>query len=251
MKYISALPLAAGLAAAQMQVMSVAPADAPAGAATHTVTVGGLKAAATGMVPVLGFTPESITANMGDMVVFQFMQKNHTATQSTFDQPCKKMEGGMDSGFMPNPEGKPGVTWNMTVSTTEPLWFYCKQQTGTHCGVGMVMSINAKTDNDKTMADFKNLAIKTNGTNLKQVAIQEVNAAAAAAPSTVTVQAGGAGAGAAAATGTGGTAAATVVAGQGTNQNGQTCSCQCLCGMNAFPPQAAVNNFGGFAGMIA
>lgn len=73
------------------------------------------------MAPVLGYSPEAITAAMGDMVVFQFMQKNHTATQSTFDEPCKKMEGGMDSGFMPNPDGKTDVLWNMTVSTTEPL----------------------------------------------------------------------------------------------------------------------------------
>jgi len=36
MKYISALPVVAGLAAAQMQVMSLAPAAA-SGPATHTV----------------------------------------------------------------------------------------------------------------------------------------------------------------------------------------------------------------------
>lgn len=83
--------------------------------------VGGLKPVATGMAPVLGYSPEAITAAQGDVVKFVFMQKNHTATQSTFDEPCKKMEGGMDSGFMPNPDGKAGVEWDMTVSTTEPL----------------------------------------------------------------------------------------------------------------------------------
>lgn len=31
------------------------------------------------------------------------------------------MANGMDSGFMANPDGKPGVTWNMTVQTTDPL----------------------------------------------------------------------------------------------------------------------------------
>lgn len=73
------------------------------------------------MAPILGYTPESITAAVGDMVMFVFMQKNHTVTQSTFADPCRKMDGGMDSGFMPNPEGKAGVTWNMTVEKTEPL----------------------------------------------------------------------------------------------------------------------------------
>ena len=223
------------------------------------------------MAPVLGFSPESITANVGDMVEFVFMQKNHTVTQSTFAEPCKKMEGGQDSGFMPNAEGKEGVTWNMTVETTDatctfpsppppipkrkkrkrkkkkanvfPGW-YCKQ--GTHCGVGMVFAVNAATTGEKTMAVFKNTAINGNSTksaNLGLAAIQSVDPAAAAAPSTVTVQA---------ASGTGAVAGstATVVAGQGSDQNGQSCGCQCLCGVNSFPQQAAVNNFGGFAGML-
>ncbi|KAJ4405962.1 hypothetical protein N0V91_004846 [Didymella pomorum] len=173
------------------------------------------------MAPVLGYRPESITAAVGDVVEFQFMQKNHTATQSTFADPCKAMEGGMDSGFMPNPEGKAGVTWNMTVTTTDAI---CE-----HCGKGMVFSINAAFSGEKTMAQFKQLAIKTNGTTLKDSAIQSVDLAAAAAPTTVTVQAGGG----AAASGTASAGAvATVVAGSGTDAS------------------AAVNNFGGFAGMI-
>jgi hypothetical protein len=80
-----------------------------------------MKPVETGMAPALLYTPESIKAAVGDMVMFVFMQKNHTATQSTFAEPCKKMAGGMDSGFMANPEGKAGVTWNMTVENTEPL----------------------------------------------------------------------------------------------------------------------------------
>lgn len=276
MKYISALPLAASLAAAQMQVMSLAP--AASGPAIHTVryqlpilwaianshkvTVGGLKPVSTGMAPVLGFSPESITAAVGDSVQFVFMQKNHTATQSTFAEPCKAMEGGKDSGFMPNPEGKAGVTWNITVENTEAQCkqptinriteflannyegFYCKQST--HCGVGMVFAINAATTGDKTMSVFKNNAINKNSTksaNLALAPIQNVNPAAAAAPSTVTV---------AAASGTGGAvgSTATVVAGQGTDPAGNACGCQCLCGVNSFPQAAAVNNFGGFAGML-
>jgi hypothetical protein len=134
--------------------------------------------------------------------------------------------------------------------------FYCKQQNGIHCGVGMVMSINAKFEGDKTMAQFKNLAISQNGTN-ELAEIQKVDAAAAAAPSTVTVHAaagtGGVAPAAPAATGTHTGAAgalASVVPGQGTDGAGQVCTCQCLCGMNAFPASAAIANFGGFAGMI-
>lgn len=105
------------------------------------------------------------------------------------------------------------------------------------------MSINAATTGDKTMANFKQLAISTNGTTLVPGALQNVDPNAAAAPTTVTVAAGGA---AAAATGV-----ASVVAGTGTDGQGQACSCQCLCGVNTFPANAAISNFGGFAGMIA
>ncbi|PSN63969.1 hypothetical protein BS50DRAFT_93903 [Corynespora cassiicola Philippines] len=252
MKYAAALSMALGLATAEMMVMPLAPEPA-GGPMTHTVVVGGVKPVSTGMAPVLGYSPEAIDAAMGDMVKFVFMQKNHTVTQSTFDEPCKKMEGGMDSGFMPNPEGAPGVEWNMTVETTEPLWFYCKQQNGVHCGKGMVFSINAKKDGDKTMSNFKQLAINKNGTEqapLTTAGIQQVQPGAAAAPSTITVQAGGGEVAAPTGSGAGALASATVAPGQGIDGNGQACTCQCLCGMNSFPANAAVNNFGGFAGMI-
>lgn len=112
------------------------------------------------------------------------------------------------------------------------------------------MSINAPTTGDKTMANFKQLAIQKNGTEqapLTTAGIQNVQPGAQAAPSTVTVQAGGA-----AATGTGAAAVgtATVAAGTGIDGAGNTCACSCLCGVNSFPAAAAVNNFGGFAGMI-
>ena len=42
----------------------------------------------------------SQTANPGDELIFQFEQKNHTATQSSFDNPCT-FNGGFNSGFHP------------------------------------------------------------------------------------------------------------------------------------------------------
>ena len=48
------------------------------------------------------FAPNSIMANVGDMVQFNFKSANHTLTQSTFPLPCVKMASGKDSGFMPN-----------------------------------------------------------------------------------------------------------------------------------------------------
>lgn len=82
---------------------------------THHVQVGG----DAGLV----FTPAEVKANVGDMVVFEFMSMNHTATQSTFAEPCKAMEGGMDSGFQANPNNtvSPAPAVAMQVMTTEPL----------------------------------------------------------------------------------------------------------------------------------
>ncbi|KAF2002743.1 hypothetical protein P154DRAFT_137243 [Amniculicola lignicola CBS 123094] len=251
MKFFSVLPLAA-MAAAEMTVMSIAPA-AVSGAATHTVTVGGVKPAETGgVVGILQYQPESINAAVGDKVKFIFMQKNHTVTQSTFAEPCAKMANGMDSGFMPNPDGAAGVEWEMEVKTTEALWFYCKQKTGVHCGKGMVFAINPSTVKN-TMSEFKQLAIQKNGTEaLTVAAIASPPATAnAVAASTVTVVAGG-GEVAASATGTAtaALASATVAVGQGQDGNGNACTCHCLCGVNSFPASAGINAFGGFGGMI-
>lgn len=113
----------------------------------------------------------------------------------------------------------------------------------------MVFSINPATTGDKTTVDFKQLAINQNGTDLKPGGLQNVDPNAAAAPTTVTIDAGSGGA-AATGTASGALASATVVPGTGTDGQGQACTCQCLCGMNSFPANAAVNNFGGFAGMI-
>lgn len=79
---LSAAPLASGAAAA------------PGAAQTHQVMVGGNAG--------LAYTPSQINAAVGDMVVFTFMSANHTATQSTFAEPCVAMPGGMDSGFQVN-----------------------------------------------------------------------------------------------------------------------------------------------------
>jgi hypothetical protein len=115
----------------------------------------------------------------------------------------------------------------------------------------MVFSVNAASTGDKTMANFKQLAVGTNGTSLTPGPLQNVDPAAAAAPTTVTVQAGGeAVATLASGTAAAGLATATVIAGAGQDGQGQACSCSCLCGMNSFPANAAVNSFGGFPGLM-
>jgi hypothetical protein len=122
---------------------------------------------------------------------------------------------------------------NFTGDNSNPtLGFYCKQKG--HCGKGMVFSINPSTD--KTQADFKQLAIKQNGTALSTAVIVGGPAAATtvsvAAPAATTA----AGAG-------------TMVAGSGTVVVGGACSCSCLCGVESFPNAAqGLGAFGGLSG---
>jgi plastocyanin len=67
------------------------------------------------------YSPESISAAVGDMVVFTFLSNNHTATQSAFDTPCKKLADGVDSGFMANVNNTivpaPQMAMQVTVAT--------------------------------------------------------------------------------------------------------------------------------------
>lgn len=85
-------PTATGAGAAAAAAPPAA--AAPAAAATHQVMVGGTAG--------LTYQPSEIKAAVGDMVVFTFMNANHTVTQSTFEAPCVAMPGGMDSGFQAN-----------------------------------------------------------------------------------------------------------------------------------------------------
>ncbi|KAL9018801.1 MAG: hypothetical protein Q9185_003887 [Variospora sp. 1 TL-2023] len=123
----------------------------------HKVTVGG----EAGLV----FSPSSLVAAPGDMVEFTFMSQNHTLTQSTFPKPCLKMQGGADSGFLPNPNNtiNPAPSYVFQVKDTKPAWFYCKQKKpANHCGKGMTFSINPTADKSHEM--FMQMAIQQNGT---------------------------------------------------------------------------------------
>jgi len=109
----------------------------------------------------LAFSPESVTAKQGDVISFQFLTKNHTLTQSTFDKPCVKFDNGADSGFLPvSADATEVPQFSFTVdNATAPLWFYCKQ--GTHCQAGMVFAVNPTAE--KTFDAFKAKAVGATG----------------------------------------------------------------------------------------
>lgn len=129
----------------------------------HLIIVGGSSGQLT-------YSPSNITAQPGDTVTFQFHQKNHTVTQSSFAEPCRELaetsttgQVGFSSGFMPvdaNATSFPSYT--IQINDTNPIWVYC-QQVG-HCGKGMVFSVNAPTTGN-TFAAFQSAAISLNGTS--------------------------------------------------------------------------------------
>ncbi|EJU01751.1 hypothetical protein DACRYDRAFT_22165 [Dacryopinax primogenitus] len=144
-------------------VVGAAPtAGASSGSPTdHRVIVGGTN----GLV----YTPNTVVANPGDTVTFEYHAANHTATQSSFADPCRKLsltsttgQVGFDSDFQPvSADATVFPTYTMMVNSTTPIWVYCRQ-TG-HCGKGMVFAVNPPTTGN-TYAAFMQNALMLNGT---------------------------------------------------------------------------------------
>lgn len=98
----STLPSPSG---SSVEFSSIPPQPTPTGLPTPTTT------SSDHLVVVGGpnkffFSPSNITAEVGDTVTFQFQQKNHTVTQSTFAEPCISLtktstsgQTGFDSGL--------------------------------------------------------------------------------------------------------------------------------------------------------
>ncbi|CAE6441509.1 hypothetical protein ACGC1H_004247 [Rhizoctonia solani] len=127
-------------------------------AANITVVVGGNGA--------LTYTPSNITAAVGDFVEFEFRDKNHTVTQSTFADPCSQFKNattnelGLNSGYQAVAAGATQFpVWTIQIAETTPIWMFCLQ--GKHCANGMVFSINANESSDKSFAAYKARAMAT------------------------------------------------------------------------------------------
>ena len=131
-------------------------ASAPPSQKTLKVVVGGLKDGK----PDLTFKPNNVDAKVGDVVELNFLAANHTLTQSEFLTPCS-FNGQFDTGFNQfNPNNTDGLkVVRFEVKSEKPLWFYCKQTVGNHCGKGMVFGINPAGKMDQ----FIKNAISQNG----------------------------------------------------------------------------------------
>ncbi|KAI0021641.1 hypothetical protein F4780DRAFT_770120 [Xylariomycetidae sp. FL0641] len=108
----------------------------------------------------LVFNPSNVTEIIGTVVEFEYNPMNHSIVQSSFDAPCQPLESGFAAPFVPTNQTSSGVTFEVTITNNDPVWFYCAQTMKSHCQSGMVGSINAATEGDKTFQAFKDLAAK-------------------------------------------------------------------------------------------
>ncbi|KAF5348646.1 hypothetical protein D9758_006760 [Tetrapyrgos nigripes] len=166
---------------------STATATAPAPTQTIWVTVGLNTTNNASAV----FQPANIKANLGDTVIFNFTQGNHSATQSTFDTPCIPAHetnitlNGFDSGSRIH-QNNSAVIDILSVPILEEnfnmtMWFYDVNT----CGEGGVGVINSNDSSTETYDGFRN-AIRLNGTQSSSISSTASRTATVSATSTPT-----------------------------------------------------------------
>ncbi|KHO00764.1 extracellular serine-rich protein [Metarhizium album ARSEF 1941] len=105
----------------------------------------------------LAFSPSNLEASPGTKIEFLYFPRNHSVTQSSFNDPCHPLEDGFFSGFVPTTDSPSRTTFTIEVKDTKPIWFYCGQ--ANHCQKGMIGAINApKTGH--TFEAFSALAMR-------------------------------------------------------------------------------------------
>ncbi|KAL6692033.1 Cupredoxin [Trichoderma pleuroticola] len=117
----------------------------------------------------LSYSPDTITAAVGDKVEFQFYGPTHSVVQASFDEPCTAFNGGTGffAGMSTNGNGPNPNSFTITINDTNPVWFYCGFPG--HCQAGMVGVINVSSNRSETLDIFKsNAANAARSTTPKQ-----------------------------------------------------------------------------------
>jgi len=106
----------------------------------------------------LSFSPDSSTADVGDVLEFHFFSSIHSAVSGDFSSPCQMSSSGFDSGPINNKADGSGSVFQVTVQDTNPIWFFCG--TPGHCQSGMAGVINPPSSGD-SLASYKSSAAGT------------------------------------------------------------------------------------------
>ncbi|KAL6890415.1 hypothetical protein GGI43DRAFT_387617 [Trichoderma evansii] len=94
----------------------------------------------------LAFSPDSVTAKVNDVLEFHFNPLNHSVVMGDFANPCQPAKtGGFFSGFQPVSSGEADQVFQVTVNSTDPIFFYCSQNVFTHCISGMSGVVNSNS----------------------------------------------------------------------------------------------------------
>ncbi|KAF7359533.1 hypothetical protein MSAN_01296400 [Mycena sanguinolenta] len=151
------------------------------------------------------FDPANFTAPVNATVTFFFPNSglDHSVTQSSFEAPCTYLtassnnSAGFDSGLIflhHRPLSQASADqFTIVITDDQPIYFHCKQVT--HCGLGMVGTINAPTNGTNTFAAFQAAASKIGSSEVTETDHGPVtggfNAIASLAPSATATVSGG------------------------------------------------------------
>jgi len=144
-------------------------ATSAAASSTGTGAAGAVQTVTVGANGGFTFSPNSITADVGSQIVFQFSSDGHSVTQSTWEAPCQPInDTSLNSGFVSAGTGPTDNVFVVTVNDTNPIWFYCAQIG--HCQAGMVGVINPPATGD-TLGTYVAVAAKA-GTSTQPPTVQ-------------------------------------------------------------------------------
>ncbi|KAI8271531.1 putative GPI-anchored cupredoxin [Colletotrichum sp. SAR11_240] len=90
------------------------------------------------------FRPSQVNAVIGDVVRFNFEQRNQTITQSSLDMPCIASGQASSTANEFSPLNVTGaLSVDFRVEQISPLWFYSRStNAGRHCSAETVFAIN-------------------------------------------------------------------------------------------------------------
>jgi len=118
------------------------------------------------------FDPQRVDAQSGDVVIFKFIQGNHSVTQSDFATPCIPIHttnqsiNGFDSQLRIGNNGSAATNLVVPITDTNngsAIWFYDAFPGA--CGAGNVGVINNNETSDDNLAAFMRNAERLNGTD--------------------------------------------------------------------------------------
>lgn len=140
--------------------VSAAPTSTNTDLASRTVALTGVTHSVVAGLGGLHFDPDNVVAEVGDIVEWHFLPKNHSVAQSSFAAPCipdAEVPVSFFSGFQPTDAGQAPNVFQIVIEDANPIWYYCAQQAGNpgHCQQGMAGVINQNFNSANTLSAYK------------------------------------------------------------------------------------------------